>query len=161
MARILIGKEHDAKLAYNRVEAGIRERQCGGIGRLKLDRLVGAKFLTGDFQHRRIEIGGDQMRLLWQQIAQAAGHDPGARGNFQNAPWSRRRGSPSDVVGKIGKEYGSKPVIVKLRNTAGEVGGSVAHDAPFCRGLNRTRLLDSEIRLVPPTRLCVSSRGLR
>ena len=35
----------------------------GGISGLKLDRLVWAKFLTCDFQHRRIEISGDQMRL--------------------------------------------------------------------------------------------------
>ena len=62
IALILIREEHDAKLAYNRVEAGIRERQGCGIRRLKLDRLVGAKFLTGDLQHRRIEIGGDQIR---------------------------------------------------------------------------------------------------
>jgi hypothetical protein len=128
MARILIGKEHDAKLAYNRIEAGIRERQGCGISGLKLDRLVGAKFLTGDFQHRRIEIGGDQMGLPWQQIAQTAGHDAGPCGGFQNAHGSRLRGSPGNVFGKISKEYRAKPVIVKGRNAAGEVGGSIAHD---------------------------------
>jgi hypothetical protein len=33
------------------------------------------------------------------------------------------------IVSKISKEYRPKPVIVKLRNAAGEVGGSIAHDA--------------------------------
>jgi len=48
---------------------------------------------------------------------------------------------PSDVVGEFGKEYRAKPVIVKDGNAAGKVDGSVVHDASFCRGLNRTRLL--------------------
>ena len=39
------------------------------------------------------------MRLPWQQIAQTAGHDPGARSDFQNAHRSRRRGSRGNIVG--------------------------------------------------------------
>jgi len=42
---------------------------------------------------------------------------------------SRGRCSPSNIVSEISKEYRPKPVIVKLRNAAGEVGGSIAHDA--------------------------------
>jgi hypothetical protein len=32
---------------------------------------------------------------------------------------------------KSAKEYGAEPVIVKRRNAAGEVGGSIPHDTPL------------------------------
>ena len=82
MALVLIREEHDAKLAYNRVEACVRERQGGGISGLKLDAFLWTKFPARDLKHGRIEIGCDQTRLLSQQIAQAAGHDASARGEF-------------------------------------------------------------------------------
>src|SRR6516225_7453043 len=109
MAFILVWEEHDTKLAYNRVEACVRERQGCGISGLKLDRLAWAKLLTRDFQHRRIEIGGDQIRLSWQQIAQTAGHNAGARGDFQNAHGSRRRGSRAISSAKSVKNTGPSP----------------------------------------------------
>jgi hypothetical protein len=44
MALILVREEHDAELAYDRIEAGIREQQGRRIGGLELDLLVREKF---------------------------------------------------------------------------------------------------------------------
>jgi hypothetical protein len=40
---VFVGKEHHAKLAHDRVEASIGERQRRGISRLEFDRLVRSK----------------------------------------------------------------------------------------------------------------------
>jgi hypothetical protein len=81
------------------------------------------------------------MRLARQQIAQSACNDTGSRRDLKDARRSRRSNPPSDIVGEFSKEYRAKPVILKGRNAAGEVDGSVAHDASFYRSLNQTRLL--------------------
>jgi hypothetical protein len=81
-AFVLVWEEHDPELANKRIKAGVRERQGGGVGGLKLDRFVRAEFPTCHLKHWRIEIRSRQMRFYWQYIAKTAGDDPGARCDF-------------------------------------------------------------------------------
>jgi hypothetical protein len=82
MALVFVREKHHTELPYDRIEAGIRERQGRRIGGPELDYLVCAKFSARDFKHWRIEIGGGQMRFSRQHIAKAAGYDPSARRDF-------------------------------------------------------------------------------
>ncbi len=58
---MLVREEHDAELACHELEALVVERQLSAVGLLKHDRFRIARFLLCDFEHRLIEIRGDDL----------------------------------------------------------------------------------------------------
>jgi hypothetical protein len=82
MTLIFVREKHDLELAHNRIETGIRKRKGGGVSGLKLDHFVRAEFSASDFKHWRVEIRGDQLCLLRQQIPHPARDDAGSRSEF-------------------------------------------------------------------------------
>jgi hypothetical protein len=81
---VLVGEEHDAELADQRIEGAVLERQRRRVRRLEFDLLVGPEFSPCDLQHGRIEIACDQMRGVRQRGPEQSRDDAGSRGDFQN-----------------------------------------------------------------------------
>jgi hypothetical protein len=82
LARI-VGEEHHAELADDEVEGSVLERQVLCVCGLKSD-MLGTDALRRDLDHRRVEVGRDDLRL-GHRLTQCSGDDAGAGGGLEDA----------------------------------------------------------------------------
>jgi hypothetical protein len=83
---------------------------------------------TGDWSHRRVEVGRRQKRAFGQQITQPAGDDTGARSHLQHVRGSKRGHAPRYVGCIINKDHRAQAPVVFLRNVANEACRVAAHE---------------------------------
>ena len=131
MTLIFVREKHDPELARNHIETGIRKREGSGVGGLEIDLLIRAKFSAPDSSIRGLRSvavkrasGGNRSRN--RRVTMPV---PAAISSTRVR--SRDRNSPGDVIGEINKEYRAKALIVKARNAACKVRGSIAHNVPL------------------------------
>src|SRR6185437_1212409 len=83
--------------------------------------LASRKFLSGDLQHGRIEVGRRQLGTRRKLVAQSSRHDPGTRRDFQHAIRLQRRNPLCHVIRVINEDDRTETPIVMLWNTADKV----------------------------------------
>src|SRR5256885_16068362 len=81
---LLIGKEHQAELANNRIERTVRERKRRRVSLLPIYLLVFFELRPREFEHVRSQIRGNDSNTARQSVPESPCHDPGATGNFED-----------------------------------------------------------------------------
>ncbi len=125
---VLVGIEHHAELADHDVEALVRERQRGRVGRLEGNLLRWLELCPGDLDHSGTEIGRCELRARGQMITQTPADDTGPGCGLEYAPWIQGDGAPRDILCTIDEDHRPEPGIVVIGDTAaGEAGGVLRH----------------------------------
>ena len=116
----LVREEHHAKLAYDRIEGAVWERQGHGIGRAQVHLFARLELCPRHLDHRWIEVGRRQLRVSGQDITQLTRDNPSTGGRLQHT--RHRAGSHSSGhIGRIvDEDDGSQTSIVVVRDIAYE-----------------------------------------
>jgi len=127
----LVGHEHQAELAHDRVDIGVGQRQRLRVGGAPRDARV-VDHAARVVDHRRVEIGRDQLAVRRQPRDEVPGNAPGARRNLEHA--SRTVGhAPREVARVRLEEHRPVEAVVELGHGADERGRR-AHSSPSSTG---------------------------
>src|SRR6185437_12619144 len=99
VGRGAVGKEHRSELTNDEVEGRVLERKRLSIRLVPLDATVRGLARSRIVKHRLVEVR-DDIACVGKSRRQCAGHDTGARGNFQNGAWRQGRYPLCNICGE-------------------------------------------------------------